>query len=324
MKKPLPATIKTLTLSILWTVSAARALAQQVIDGSLDPGFGSGGEAVVSFDLGDDDADHGRALALQADGRILVAGTVAMPGPSLAALLVRLMPDGSLDPTYGTAGRVVVASDCLSVNDVTSETGDRLYLTVTMCTGQACSVRVDADGSVDSSFGTDGFACLGSPIYSAVTTLVDPDGSVILVANAPATQSVTLVRFDSTGAPIAYGGLSYGADDFLINPALLDADANILLAGELDDTGPGNRVIVVEKVHPDFTPDPTFGAQANGGGFYTFIPGGSIADRGLDIVVAANGDVLVGGSAETTSGIDAAVMRLDPNGLYPSTSASPG
>ncbi len=76
-------------------------------DGTLDPTFGSGGLAVFSFaQLG------GRAssVGIQGDGRIVVAGDVFPLGRSNWFVL-RLRPDGTLDPDFGSGGVLESSSD---------------------------------------------------------------------------------------------------------------------------------------------------------------------------------------------------------------------
>ncbi|MES2299086.1 MAG: M57 family metalloprotease [Pseudomonadota bacterium] len=77
------------------------ALARYLPDGSLDPSFGHGGTML--------DADtHSRsaALALQADGKIIVAGTDTAGGGVNDFTLSRFNADGSADSTFGSAGKV--------------------------------------------------------------------------------------------------------------------------------------------------------------------------------------------------------------------------
>ncbi len=70
-------------------------------DGFYDPTFGPSANGQVSIDFGGTDVAN--AMALQADGKILVAGT---DGDGFA--VARLMPNGALDPSFGTGGKAVV------------------------------------------------------------------------------------------------------------------------------------------------------------------------------------------------------------------------
>ncbi|MCJ7831357.1 MAG: hypothetical protein MUP86_02405, partial [Dehalococcoidia bacterium] len=72
-------------------------------DGSLDPAFGTGGIVTTSIGSGNDNA---YALALQPDGRILAAGTVAV-GSESDFVLARYSASGVLDTAFGSGGIVV-------------------------------------------------------------------------------------------------------------------------------------------------------------------------------------------------------------------------
>jgi uncharacterized delta-60 repeat protein len=81
-------------------------LAQYNADGSLDTGFGSNGKVTTSFTAGSDDLAH--AVALQPDGKIVVAGETGNY-PHFHFALARYSSDGQLDPTFGTNGKVSTA-----------------------------------------------------------------------------------------------------------------------------------------------------------------------------------------------------------------------
>lgn len=78
---------------------AGFAVVRLLSDGSPDPTFGSGGWVQTDVIGGDARAD---ALAVQADGRIVVAGTGAS-----GFAVVRYLPDGLLDPSFGEGGQVI-------------------------------------------------------------------------------------------------------------------------------------------------------------------------------------------------------------------------
>lgn len=86
------------------------AVARLLADGTPDPDFGTGGRAVIALDLTPNGGEIARAIALQDDGRIVLAGRAERNATgSDAAIVLRLMPDGSLDPSFGTGGVVVVS-----------------------------------------------------------------------------------------------------------------------------------------------------------------------------------------------------------------------
>jgi uncharacterized delta-60 repeat protein len=93
-------------LSLLLLLPAAGALGALAVAGDLDPGFGTAG-VVLRDPLNNGLGGEGRAVAVQKDGKILVAGNpvFSMGGGSGARLGVwRFEPDGDPDPTFGQSG----------------------------------------------------------------------------------------------------------------------------------------------------------------------------------------------------------------------------
>jgi uncharacterized delta-60 repeat protein len=95
------------------SVGADMAVVRLTVDGALDRTFGEDG--VVRIPLGPEDAfASAEAVAVQADGKIVVGGTLRflcdLDDPACAeivdAVLVRLSPEGSLDASFGTGGIV--------------------------------------------------------------------------------------------------------------------------------------------------------------------------------------------------------------------------
>src|SRR5262249_15597588 len=85
---------------------AGLALARYTADGALDPTFGSGGKVITDF--GASPVERAFALALQPDGKVLVAGTTyGKNGNSISDFVVmRFGSDGTPDPNFGSGGKV--------------------------------------------------------------------------------------------------------------------------------------------------------------------------------------------------------------------------
>src|SRR5262249_8567951 len=79
------------------------AVARYNADGSLDPTFGTGGEAAVPFT----DTVNVAAVAVQPDGKVVVAGTLSnfsINAVNADFLLARFTAAGALDPTFDGDG----------------------------------------------------------------------------------------------------------------------------------------------------------------------------------------------------------------------------
>src|SRR5690242_7159079 len=75
--------------------------------GDPDQTFGTGGHVFTDFS---GNSDYGHAIALQSDGRIIVAGQSGVY-PVFHAALARYNINGQLDPTFGSGGKVIAALD---------------------------------------------------------------------------------------------------------------------------------------------------------------------------------------------------------------------
>jgi len=138
--------------------SAGLVLARYLPDGRLDPGFGAHG--VVRNRLGRV-AGAARTVAVQGDGRILVGGYVGpvmWPGlrrPGPAGLLVRYMPDGSIDRSFGTGGELRIRASrrtSVAITDIAVLPSGKILAAGTYGT-RLLLARLQPDGTFDRSFG---------------------------------------------------------------------------------------------------------------------------------------------------------------------------
>ncbi len=217
-------------------------LARFLSDGLLDTSFGVLGQ--VWFGFGQYDA--ARAVAIQPDGKIVVAGSSDPPGSIVNNFMVaRFNPDGTLDSTFGFFGYNIV--DFLGGDDY----GNALALApdgkivvagpiwngVRFVIGVA---RFNTDGTLDDSFGGNGVTVSqwvqGTNWVNAV--VVQPDGKIVVGGHAGA--DFALMRFnefgdmDSTFGSLGMTITDMGGDDYL--NALVQTPGGRLLAA-------GNRVI---------------------------------------------------------------------------------
>jgi uncharacterized delta-60 repeat protein len=149
------------------------ALVRYETDGDLDPSFG--GDGIASVDLGNGADDVALDVALQADGKLVVAGFVEPVGGELPAdfLLARFNVDGTLDTqgldpyldaSFGTNGSVTTDFD--GGDDqawaVAIESGGKIVVagltgvTPYETPSDFALARYNLDGSLDQSFGSGG------------------------------------------------------------------------------------------------------------------------------------------------------------------------
>ncbi|HEU4664518.1 MAG TPA: delta-60 repeat domain-containing protein [Dokdonella sp.] len=90
------------------TANSDVAVARLLPDGSPDSAFGIGGKTVIAFDLAPNGTDYGVSILEQGNGRLYIAGTsigAQAPPAYEYATLMRLLPDGTPDQTFGVVGK---------------------------------------------------------------------------------------------------------------------------------------------------------------------------------------------------------------------------
>jgi uncharacterized delta-60 repeat protein len=93
-------------LTLALAVFPSAPISQQAADGDLDPTFGVGGRVRYEDSPGSTLSLHASASAIQSDGKIIVARSIAVPFHVVNLVLARFKPDGSIDTTFGIGGKV--------------------------------------------------------------------------------------------------------------------------------------------------------------------------------------------------------------------------
>ena len=155
-------------------------------DGSLDGSFGSGG--LVAVDLGA--FEDARAVAIQRDGRIVVAGETDCETARCFAAM-RLNPDGSPDGSFGAAGivRVPFYLHAAWANDVAIDGRGRIVMAGVRLrggdaqdSGTVCVIRLLPDGRPDPGFSGDGVALVDHGYGNDSAEAVVLRGGKVIVA----------------------------------------------------------------------------------------------------------------------------------------------
>ena len=245
--------------------------------GARDTSFS--GDGVVATDLPEVTAEHADALALQADGKLVVAGTAYGPNSGQNFALLRYAADGSLDPTFG-------GGDGWLTTDIATWDGAR-------------AVAVQGDGRIVAA-GTAEWGFAPSFTDMAVARYL-PDGSVDPSFGGGAGHVIV--------APHANPNRWDAANDVLVQ-----ADGKLVLAGvSVQNDGPGVSSaadFAAVRLLPDGTRDAGFGA---GGATVIGLGGWAVAhaaaiDPVRGIVLA--GGVFANGREPRPTGSDVAVARL--------------
>jgi len=158
-------------------------------DGSLDTSFD--GDGKVTTDFGGTESDYGRSVRLQADGKIVVAGTVFyLDGTPSDFALARYNSDGSLDESFDDDGRVVTdfAASEDSARSIAIQADGKIVAAgyAYIDGGKFAISRYNADGTLDSAFDADGRVAtdFGGSDHQARSVALQADGKVVVAGYA--------------------------------------------------------------------------------------------------------------------------------------------
>ena len=233
-------------------------MAQQA--GDLDNTFGVGGKVLTDIS---GENDEGQDVALQPDGKIVVAGfSPIVAGAGLVQFAVaRYLPDGSLDPGFGNGGVVLTSFgsiNALAQTVALQADGGIIAAGYTIDnetgTGGFALARYLPDGTLDTTFSGDGKLALNVGFGQVNDIVVQPDAKIVAIGTGG------LARFQADGtldATFGSGGLvSVDFDQFV---AALQSDGKIVTAGSFTDVDPFQRGFALARFLPDGSLDTTFG-----------------------------------------------------------------
>ncbi|MCU7805801.1 MAG: DUF4347 domain-containing protein, partial [Candidatus Thiodiazotropha sp. (ex Lucinoma borealis)] len=296
------------------------ALVRYNADGSLDTFFGIDG--IVTTDIGAS-LDQGRSVTLQSDGKILVAGgNWNSTSSTYEFALVRYDANGSLDTSFDGDGKVTtdISTVPTSGNDlaqsVTVDSDDKILVAgfsynSTTSSFEFTLVRYDTDGSLDTTFDTDGIVTTDIGTSSSdggYSVTLQPDGKILVAGTSD--SDFALVRYNSDGSLDATFDGNSGFGNGIVTTDIgtssadagfsvtVQADGKILVAGSSDDD------FTLVRYHVDGSLDTTFDAD----GKVTTILGG--IDAGYSVTVQSDGKILVAGKSND----DFALVRYNSDG----------
>ncbi len=283
------------------------ALARLHNDGSLDTSFGTGGKVNTDVTAA---SDSGYSLALQSNGKILMAGA----GNNNFAV-VRYNSDGTLDTSFGTGGKV--ETDLAGGTDygrsVLVNSDGSILVSGYSSFGDFLLVKYTSTGALDTSFGG-GTGKVTTDISGADNALdmaVQADGKIIL-GGYNGSFNTTLVRYNVNGSldtSFGSGGkvTTNIASGSFIEGLAVRPDGRIV-AGITATVG-GNRDFGVISYLPDGSIDPLFNSSSITNtldGTSTYIENGS--------AVILDSNVKIFDSELSLSNFDGAILTLARNG----------
>jgi uncharacterized delta-60 repeat protein len=325
------------------------AVARFNSDGTPDPSFGNGGRVALQMGAGSSPSSGATAVAVQADGKIVLVGDASDSSGNLQMLIARLTATGAPDSSFDGDGKVAVnpgsGFPTSLLNAVAIQPDGKIVVA-----GQAANSNGDArtlvarlegtNGSFDSSFGSGGQVLrqLGTASGSAEQVsaiVIEPDGKIVLggqTADASHHIELLLARlngadgsldsgFGSGGKVVSQLGLGSSPLSAVLS-LVRQPDGKILAGGDATPAG-GNAGLLVARYTSTGAPDGSFGSSGKlvvqvGDGFGAFSSAASLA-------LQSDGKVVAAGVATDSGGDNSLlVARLGGDGKLDSGFAAGG
>lgn len=187
-------------------------------DGSMDNSFSFDGK--VQTDVAN--SDWAQGIALDPNGKIIIAGSADHGGGNVNSLLIRYNNDGSLDDTFGSNG---IAETSLSntvdeFHNVTIDGEGSIYACGNLQDGDRNMVvaKFHSDGSLDNSFSFDGIVDVdfNNADDRAWDILIQPDSKILVAgsANISGDDFLAMLRLNQNGL----SDLTFGNTGTVITP----------------------------------------------------------------------------------------------------------
>ena len=316
-------------LTVFFLCSPALLPLAAAADGNLDSTFGTGGKVTTDFHTSFDNA---KAVAIQPDGKIVVAGSVfgssSAPGVSDFAV-ARYNSDGSLDATFGSGGKVQI--DFATSFDEASALAiqpDGKIIVVGRATPNDGSddfglIRLETNGALDTTFGNGGIVAtdFGSAFLEQATGVALQSDGQIVVAGYTYTfdtgEDFALARYNTDGsldATFGNGGrvITIVEGNGRFDQALaiaIQGDGKIVTTGGATVSAAEGSNFVVIRYDTSGALDATFGT----GGIVN-IDFGSTQEVAHAIALQLDGKIVVAGVTHLPAHAQFALARYNVDG----------
>ncbi|GGK66403.1 tandem-95 repeat protein [Amphritea balenae] len=296
-----------------WNSEFDLTVARLNVDGSLDTTFSTDGLIVLEPTVAGN-SDLGNAVAIQADGKILVAGASGTD-----SAIIRFNADGSLDTSFSGDG-VAVDTTSNFFSDIAVQSDGKIVVT-----GQKYQAgekifyvaRFNTDGSLDNSFDSDGMQHIdidNSNHDASKSLYLQPDGRIMVVGTVGAAGNLQwgFASLNADGSPDTsfsadgkqLAGMGY--DDGLADLVFLNDGSFFVVGYVSNDT---SSYVAIQKYLANGATDTSF----NGDGFAT-ITISSANSYATSVALQPDGKLVIAGYGETAGMIESFVARLDADG----------
>jgi uncharacterized delta-60 repeat protein len=284
------------------------ALARYNPSGTLDTSFS--GDGKQSTDLSGSFSDGATAVAIQDDGKIVVAGA-GNPFPS-DFVLARYNPNGTLDTSFSGDGKQSTDFGSFDGASGVALQGDgKIVALGSAGFGDFALARYNPNGTLDTSFSGDGKQTTDfGGAEGAGRVAIQANGKIVAVGGGGPGQDFALARYNPNGSlDTSFSGdgkqlTDFGSDGDSAGAVALQGDGRIVAVGR---SGGDNGDFALARYNPNGTLDTSFSGD---GKQTTDFVGDNDAANG--VVLQTNGKMVAAGTCG--AGCDFALARYNPDG----------
>ncbi|QQR85598.1 MAG: hypothetical protein IPJ76_13400 [Flavobacteriales bacterium] len=264
---------KVLAAGTVWGLSNGLALVCRFMaDGALDPTFSGDGAFIDGF--GNADAEI-RGVALQPDGKVLLAGSVSSwDFGTTQAFVLRLNSNGTMDGSFGVGGYAMLPSTSFTHFNEVAVDGEGNIVAVGMQHdggGDLLVVRFDPNGELDASFDDAGLhvSDIGAYWDELYDVRIMDDGSIVCAGGTNDDgQNTTAVLLKLSDEGLAHPDFAGGAG--FVEPTGAGAATGLhvlpdgrIVAAVAHAPGMQPAVVRVVRTQADGSPDASFGTAGH-------------------------------------------------------------
>lgn len=288
-------------------------------NGSLDTSFGTNGWSSIFFGT---IADGALSVTIQSDGKIVIGGVTRVDNDNNDIAIARFNADGSIDTTFDNDGKATVSFDEFITEPVAGAMPEYLaairvgsdgkiviagsVLNNTTFNGRVILARFNADGSLDTSFGSGGrvindLSGFGENVRDMVLL---PDGKPVIVGNVTTNLGTSgiyrifAIKLNLSGGTEWTFEQGYNATSgrWSLNAIEAIADGRFMVVGKID-----NKVSAI-RLTAAGTVDNTFQSSAS-----------APAGEAYSVAVQPDGKVIAA-IGPTNFGSRFSLIRFNANG----------
>ena len=317
--------------------------------GTLDPSFGAGrGYASIPVVLPAGAPSTANPIlavednvAVAPGGKIVVTGRVLPSTLNDSVAVVRFNADGSPDASFGNGGQVQFPVSQYASPIVTVVQSDGKIIEVTSVTDGGgnptfAAVRLDLDGSVDTSFGTGGVATY--PASTATppaqrlslvgAAVIQADGKIVLLGDTRAVRLTTNGTLDPTYGQGGTADFPVTINTYTRNTvvgAALQPDGQIVVVSNdlsgliigLGQFGTNLYDVAALRLTTSGSVDPSFSGGSNGGVLeIPADPNGAGVNLATGVTSTADGKILISGTDSVYTTANNEPSTYSGNTLY--------